>query len=108
MHVSEFQYHSRLLDSTWFQVDLKGFHAIKCIRVATRSYSSHFKQVEFRFGNESQNGNFMLNPVIANIGPHQGVIVEFCLDYTIIGQYLGLRQYFHTYFLVGEIQITTQ
>ena len=108
MESNKYQYLSIVDDPIWFEVDLKSTYVIKCIRVTTRAFETLFKEVEFRFGNESQSGNYKLNPVVGVIGRRTGVIVELCLDYPLVGRYLGLRQYFRSQFLVGEIQVTVQ
>ena len=103
-----FMYHSTQANPTFFQVDLKNVYTLKCVRVTTREVSSRFVDVEFRFGNESQGGNYRKNPVFAVLGLENKVDFEFCLDYPIVGRYLGLRQNKNTWLLIGEIQVTVQ
>ena len=100
-------------DNTWLQLDLKGFYTLKCVRVPTRSIVvyklSHFIDVEFRFGNESQNGDYTLNPVIGfSEGMSADNIVEFCPNFNVVGRYLGLRRNSNGNFAIGEIQVTVK
>ena len=99
MHITAF------LESTWFEVDLKKIVTLKCIKVATRIIDYYFSNVEFRFGNESQDGDYFKNPLIVFSGSEQKHVFEFCLDYPLVGRYLGLSQNFETHLVVGEIQI---
>ena len=103
---SEFLYHSARANPTFFQVDLKGYYTLKCVKMTTRRNNSFFKFVEFRFGNESKAGNYQQNPIIGYVGDDNGVLYEFCPVRPLVGRYLGLRQYYSTFILVGEIQVT--
>ena len=102
---NKYTYIAANLESTWFEVDLKKIVTLKCVKVATRFPDYYFTNVEFRFGNESQDGDYFKNPLIAFSGSEPKHVFEFCLDYSVVGKYLGLRQNFHTYLIVGEIQI---
>ena len=110
-----YHYHTSKLpenEAGWFQVDLMGFYSLKCVRVSTRSIEeyplSYFKDVEFRFGNETIGGDTSLNHIIGFAAGHiEGVVEEHCLDYPLVGRYLNLKEYgdFRK-FSFGEIQVT--
>ena len=100
---------------SWFQADLKRYYTLKCVRVSIRSTKivedSFFKDVEFRFGNESMEGDISLNHIIGFSAGHQdaveGVVVEYCMEYPLVGRFLILREMGDYQNLVfGEIQVT--
>ena len=111
-----FIFHSRRLDErVWFQADLKSYYTLRFVRVSIRETrwlsESRFKDVEFRFGNETIEGDISLNHVIGFAAGHQdafeGVVVEYCMEYHLVGRYLSLQEKGSFEYLVfGEIQVT--
>ena len=101
-------------EAGWFQVDLKGFYTLKCVRVSIRSiteyYLSLFKDVEFRFGNETMAGDISLNPIIGFSSGHiEGRVVEHCVKYPLVGRYLSIKEIGNfTDLVFGEIQVIVQ
>ena len=92
------------------QIDLRSYFKLKCIKIPVRSYrvfdNGYFHDIEFRFGNESRDGDFAKNPIILYTGPRlEGAIFEFCLDIPLVGKYLLLFLRNPQAMLIGEIQI---
>ena len=93
---------------------MKDYYSLKCVKVPVRStkvyYATFFQNVEFRFGNETQDGDFTLNHVIGySEEQFDGDIVEYCTNYHLVGRYLGLREYGNeNHLCIGEIQVIVE
>ena len=111
-HSSGFDYYSDI-GLGWLQIDLKGIYTLKCVRVPVRSeqvfFTTYFKGIEFRFGNESRNGNYKLNPIIG-LSEDESFeqIVEFCPNYQLVGRYMIMQKVFSDKLIIPEVQITVQ
>ena len=97
----------------WLQVDLKGFFILECVRIPVISEKGHstsfMKGVEFRFGNETKNGNQELNPIIGySDSDAMGQIFEFCPKFKLIGRYFIIQRRNIGKLDVGEIQINVK
>ena len=106
-------YHSNMVNGGgWLQLDLKGYFALKCIRVPVRDSEGHMQEIEIRFGNESKVENFEENPIIIakTASGLEDTIFEYCLDRHLIGRYLLLQEKKSEddYIIVGEIQVLVE
>ena len=89
-----------------------GLYALNCIRIPVRTSKawkkSYLKGTEFRFGNESGNGNYESNPLIGFAhNDFMGLVVEYCVNFTLIGQFLiAHKNIIGENLEIPEIQIT--